>query len=240
MLVERKIYEVHRISVRGWRRSGQLVVEMEGWRQHEADWFKAMQGASLEISDPDFPGAQGQIANYIVSATTFQRKLLTVRGDNGSTEHSIFEGRLDITETWRSIWRKQAAEVINMGFKNFLLPVISALLSGLLVWWMVSPEQSEGAKPATPESLAEQQEPPSEQTSSTETSQVPVNFDSPRPSSPETEFHRRNSADIPTIGEPGTEGSVTNEHEGRPESLTNVDLSEPRAREPEEPSVSSQ
>ena len=136
MLVERKIYEVHRLSVRGWRRSGQIVVEMEGWRQHEADWFKAMHGVSLEISDPDFPGALSQKSDYIVSGTVFLRKNVTVVGDNGSTEHPMFEGRLDITETWKSAWRRQGAEVINMSIKDFLLPLFTALASGLIVWFV--------------------------------------------------------------------------------------------------------
>ena len=50
MLVERKIYEIRRMPVRGWRRIGQIAVEMEGWREHEGAWFTAMRGVRLEIS----------------------------------------------------------------------------------------------------------------------------------------------------------------------------------------------
>ena len=235
MLVERKIYEVHRLSVCGWRRSGQIAVEMEGWRQHEADWFNAMHGVGLEISHPDFPGSQSQKSDYIVSGTAFHRKTVTLVGDDGNTEHPMFEGTLDITETWRSAWRRQAAEVMNMGFKNFLLPLFSALVSGLVVWWIVSPPNSDGVSPVTPESSTEQQAQPSVQYSPAESSERSGNFDAPRPSSPETGFKRHESADTPSISEPSTEGSGTEEHKGKPEPHTNTDLPEQRKHVPEQP-----
>ena len=60
MMVEQKIYEIHRMLVGGWRRIGQIAVEMEGWREHEGDWFKAMRGARLEISNPGLPGPHNE------------------------------------------------------------------------------------------------------------------------------------------------------------------------------------
>ena len=55
MLVERKIYEVRRLALRGWRRRGQIDIELEGLRAHAADWFSAMQGIDLEVVDPSQP-----------------------------------------------------------------------------------------------------------------------------------------------------------------------------------------
>lgn len=137
MLVERKIYEVHRIFVHGWRRSGQIVVEVEGWRQHEADWFTAMQGVDLEISDPGLPSVYHEKSEYVVSQSSFGRKIVTLVGEKGSeTEVQLYEGKLDLTETWKSAFRRQTAEMLNMGFKLLLLPLLSALLAGLAVWWI--------------------------------------------------------------------------------------------------------
>ena len=63
MMVERKIYRIHRLSVKGWRRKEQIAIEMDGWRQHEADWFNAMRGVQLEVSDPGLPGPHNEKAH---------------------------------------------------------------------------------------------------------------------------------------------------------------------------------
>ena len=156
MMVERKIYEVHRLLVKGWRRRGQIAIEMDGWRQHEAEWFKAMRGVRLEVSDPGLPGPHNEKAHYIVSESSFHRKIVTSVDERGSkTEVQKCEGTVDITETWRSAWQRQAAEVLNMGFKYLLLPVLSALLAGLAVWWIDRLPNSDGHVSAIPDSPAE-------------------------------------------------------------------------------------
>ena len=152
MMIEQKIYEIHRISVQGWRRSGQIAVEMDGWRQHEAEWFKAMRGVGVEVSDPGLPGPHNQKAHYIVSKSSFHRKVVRSVGESGSeNEIQMYEGTLDIIEKWRSAWCRQEAEVLNMGFKYFLIPVLSSLLAGLLaglaVWWIVSSDVKDSAIP---------------------------------------------------------------------------------------------
>ena len=137
MLVERKIYEIHRLSMRGWRRIGQIAVEMEGWREHERDWFKAMRGVRLEIPDPSLPGPHNEKSQFVVSESSCGRKIVTSIDENGrKNEIQLYEGTLDITETWKSAWQRQAAEVLNMGFKNLLLPLLAALVAGLAVWWI--------------------------------------------------------------------------------------------------------
>ena len=137
MMVERKIYEVHRLSVHGWRRNGQIVVEMEGWRQHEADWFTAMRGVKLEVSDPGHPGPHNEKSEYVVSKSSFNRKIVKLVDEKGSeSEVQLYEGTLDVTENWKSAFRRQTTEIINMGFKLLLLPLMSALLAGLAVWWI--------------------------------------------------------------------------------------------------------
>lgn len=143
MMVERKIYEIHRLSVRGWRRSGQIAVEMDGWRQHEADWFNAMRGVPLEVSD-GLPDPHNEKSHYIVSESFFKRKIVESVDARGSkTKLQMCEGTLNITETMRSAWQRQAAQVLDMGFKLLLLPVLAAVFGGLLVWWLVSPESQD-------------------------------------------------------------------------------------------------
>ena len=137
MLVERKIYEIHRLSFRGWRRSGQITVEVEGWRHHEADWFNAMRGVRLQVSDPALPGTHNEDSDYIVSESSFNRKIVTAPDDKGSpTEIHLHEGTLKITETWKSAWGRQGAEVINWGIKLLLVPLLVALGAGLALLWI--------------------------------------------------------------------------------------------------------
>ena len=137
MLVERKIYEIHRLSLRGWRRIGQIVVEVDGWRSHEVDWFNVMRGVSLQVSDPAIAGKHNEKSDYIVSESSFNRKIVTAPDDKGSpTETHLHEGTLKITETWKSARRRQAAEVMNLGVKRLLLPLLVALVAGLAFWWI--------------------------------------------------------------------------------------------------------
>ena len=137
MLVERKIYEIHRLSFRGWRRSGQITVEVEGWRHHEADWFNAMRGVRLQVSDPALPGTHNEDSDYIVSESSFTRKIVTKLDDKGSeTETRLYEGTLKITETWKSAWRRQGEEITNFWFKWLLLPLLVAIVAGLVLLWI--------------------------------------------------------------------------------------------------------
>ena len=137
MLVERKIYKIHRLSFRGWRRSGQITVEVEGWRHHEADWFNAMRGVRLQVSDPALPGTYNEDSDYIVSESSFNRKIVTAPDNQGNpTKIHLHEGTLKITETWKSAWRRQGAEIINLGFKWFFFPLLVAIVAGLVFLWI--------------------------------------------------------------------------------------------------------
>ena len=137
MLVERKIYPIHTHSVRGWRRRGQVRVEMEGWRQHEAEWFEAMRGVTLAISDPGMPGPHNEESNYIVSESSFGRKIVEVINHEGSAkETKLYEGTLDIKETWKSVWHRQRVDVLNLGFKLLFVPLFVALGSGITLLWI--------------------------------------------------------------------------------------------------------
>ena len=137
MMVERKIYEIFRMSVQGWRRSGQIRVEVGDWRGHEQNWFEAMDGAKLEISDPGLPGPHNEKSNYVVTNSSFERKIVKVLDDKGNnSEIRMFEGALDIKETWQSAWRRQRAEVLTRSFTFLFAPLLVALGAGLTLWWV--------------------------------------------------------------------------------------------------------
>ena len=145
MMVERKIYEIHRLFVRGWRRSGQVTAEVEGWRAHESDWFDAMQGAKLQISDPGLPGQHNEDSDYVISSSSFNRKIVNQLDEKGGkTEVRLCEGTLNIVETWKSAWRRQRAEVLNLGVKLLFLPLFAALGAGLTLLWVGRPVDSSG------------------------------------------------------------------------------------------------
>ena len=140
MMVERKIYEIHRLAVHGWRRRGQIAVELDGWRGSEADWFNAMRGVPLENSDPGLLGPQNDKSQYAVSASSFEKKIVTLAAERGGrTEIRMYEGTLDITETWRSACCRQVSGVVDMGLKYLVLPVVSEILGGLFIWWLDRP-----------------------------------------------------------------------------------------------------
>ena len=223
MLVERKIYEIHRLLVHGWRRSGQIALEMDGWRQHEADWFKAMRGCRLEIPDTSLPGAQSQKSDYIISETAFHRKMVILVGENGSkTELQMYEGTLDITETWKSAWRRQAAEILNMGFKYFLLPLFTALVAGLIVWWIELPPDSDDNDLATRKSSSKHGVQEGVDDSETKPSDKSGNFLPPSVPSRETGIERQDSTGSSPNDKFSTEGSSDDGEEGKSKSHMNA------------------
>ena len=137
MMVERKIYEIQQLLVRGWRRSGQVVVEVDGGRHHEGDWFKAILHAQLQISDPGLSGPHNVESDYIVSQSSFDRKIVMVLDEKGNeTKVSLYEGTLKIKETWKSAWRRQGTEVLNLGLKLLFIPLLVALGAGLTLLWV--------------------------------------------------------------------------------------------------------
>ena len=148
LLVERKIYEVHRLAVRGWRRTGRLTVELPRSRNYEADWFSAMQKARLEILDPGLNAPHHEKAEYVITNSSFDEKVvMLLAGRQGNSEVPLFEGALDISETWRSAWRRQSAEVLSMGFKLFLLPLLIAVLAVLAGLWLGRSSSQSGDTP---------------------------------------------------------------------------------------------
>ena len=158
MMVERKIYEVQNLSVGGWRRRGLIGIEVDGWRAHEADWFNAMQGAKLEISDPGRPGPHNEMTQYRVADSSFDRKIVTLVDQAGTTtEHRLFEGTLNITETWTSAWRRQEADILNLGIKLLLAPLLVALGAGVALLWIDRPTNSDADAPQSQPTRTEQQ-----------------------------------------------------------------------------------
>ena len=140
MMIERKIYEIHRLSVGGWRRTGRIAVEVGGWRGHESHWFEAMKGAKLRISDPGLGGPHNDEADYIVSESSFDRKIVTQLDEQGGeSEIKLHHGTLDLTETWRSTWRRQRAGVLSLGFKLLFAPLFAAIGAGLTLLWVDRP-----------------------------------------------------------------------------------------------------
>ena len=157
MMVERKIYEIQKLSIGGWRRRGLIGVEVEGWRNHEADWFNAMQGVKLRISDPGRPGPHNEETEYHVSNSSFDRKIVTVIDQSGATtEDQLFEGTLNITETWKSAWRRQGADVLNLGIKLLLVPLLVALGAGIALLWIDRPTNPDADAPQSQSTQTEQ------------------------------------------------------------------------------------
>ena len=177
MMVERKIYEIQSLSIGGWRRRGLIGVEVDGWRGHEADWFNAMEGVKLEISDPGRPGPHNKKTQYRVADSSFDRKIVTVIDQAGTTtEHRLFEGTLSIAETWKSAWRRHGADVLNLGFKVLFAPLLVALGAGIALLWIDRPMSSD---PDTPQSQPKQSQQPVQTEEGAAVVPTPTEFESP-------------------------------------------------------------
>ena len=137
MLVERKIYEIHRMAVCGRRRKGQISFELDSWRSHEAKWFDSFEGVTVQIDNPGLSGPQFEKTEYTITKSSFDKKILTVVGDAGNeTEIQMYAGILDIAEQWKSVWKRQAPEILNSTFKWLIIPFSVALGAGLMLFWL--------------------------------------------------------------------------------------------------------
>ena len=136
MLIERKIYKIHRLNVDGWRRRGQINIELDRWRTHEEDWFSAMQGVSVQITNLNRPPkTKGE--SYRVATTNFEKKNVSIHHRDGTVkELSMYEGTLDITETWKSAWRRHGAEVIDRTLRYVVLPFSVTLGASVAFIWL--------------------------------------------------------------------------------------------------------
>ena len=209
MMVERKIYEIQSLSLGGWRRRGLIGVEVDGWRGHEADWFNAMQGVKLEISDPGRPGPHNEKTQYRVADSSFDRKMVTVIDQAGTTtEHRLFEGTLSITETWKSAWRRHGTDVLNLGFKVLFAPLLVALGAGIALLWIDRPMNSDLL---APQSQPTQSEQPVQIEEGAADVPTPTEFESP-PEAPEA----AQTQALPTGDQPLAEGTAQRTRQDKP------------------------
>lgn len=149
MLIERKIYQVQRLTLDGWRRRGQIHVELEGWRAHEREWFSAMLGIDVEIANST-PGLPTKGDNYTVTNTSFEKKSVTIHlPDNAQQEMPMYGGTLDITETWHSAWRRHRAQVANMALRYVVLPFSVAFGAGAAILWLQTPKDKDTESPSS-------------------------------------------------------------------------------------------
>ena len=137
LMVERKIYEVRQMTLHGWRHKGQISIEIEGWRGHEESWFESFKGIEMEISDPGLPGPLSEKTHYTITESSFDKKILTQIDANGrETETRLYDGKLDISEKWLSVWKRQGAEIINLALKSLIVPLSVAIGAGLMLLWV--------------------------------------------------------------------------------------------------------
>lgn len=157
-----------------------------------------MQGVKLEVSDPGRPGPHNKKTQYRVDDTSFDRKIVTVIDQAGTkTEHRLFEGTLNITETRKSAWRRHGADVLNLGFKLLLAPLLVALGAGIALLWIDRPTNPD---PDAPQSQSTQSAQPVQTEEGA--SDVPSSVDAENlPKTPQT----AQTPTPPTGGQPSAE-----------------------------------
>ena len=197
MLIERKIYEVRRLTLDGWRRRGHIHVELDGWRAHEEDWFLAMQSTNVVITDSGQPRhTKGE--SYRVTKTNFERKNVSIHHRDGTVkELPMYGGTLDITETWQSAWRRHGAGVIDRTLRYAVLPFSVAFGAGVAILWIQGLSDADQTRQDRPI-----REAPSVHTNPTASDDEPTNVNTPvhsnTRSDPAEEHHPKDDEDHET------------------------------------------
>ena len=126
MLINKKAYAVT-LKEGGWRRSVNVFVNV-GTREYERDWFNAMPGQIVTISDNfGYPDGAYLSETLRVERATFGKVQTTVIGNDRELTHKVaYEGRLRLRETWPSFLYRQWQRVL----ENSFLIVATALVTG--------------------------------------------------------------------------------------------------------------
>ncbi len=114
---QHKLYEISLMSMKGWRAKAHMTVDV-GAREHEAAWFRAYKGQPVAVVDPGLPGIASDEYEMIVVESAFHKKMHRVRDATGAPgpEKKIYEGSLDLVETWSSTFRRHKAELGKRAF----------------------------------------------------------------------------------------------------------------------------
>lgn len=108
-----KVYDISLLSMKGWRSKVRVTVELGG-RAHEEAWFAAYKGQAAILVDPGLPNTESDEYEMTVTDSGFEKKIVRVRNASDSTagpEMRVYEGRLQLVETWASAYRRHKAEL---------------------------------------------------------------------------------------------------------------------------------
>ena len=109
---QHKLYEIGLMSMEGWRTKAHVTVDV-GAGEHEAAWFRAYKGQSVTVLDPGLPGVDSDEYQMTVAESPCTRRGTEYRdatGDPGPVK-KIYEGGLELVETWASTYRRHKAEL---------------------------------------------------------------------------------------------------------------------------------
>lgn len=108
-----KIYEISLLTMKGWRAKVRATIEL-GSRAHEEAWFDAYKGQAAILEDPGLPNTESDEYELTVTDSSFEKKVVRVRKASDATagpEMRVYEGRLQLVETWGSAYRRHKAEL---------------------------------------------------------------------------------------------------------------------------------
>ena len=128
-----KIYDVHGFDMDGWRRRAEAVLELGPYRYYEEKWFDAYQGSEVVVSDSGLPGSISKKYGMLVEETNFYKKLvLRSLGKERTEEVWVYEARLRMTETLRSVLRRHRSQMVKFLVLTTVGAIVAAIVSRIL------------------------------------------------------------------------------------------------------------
>ena len=135
MLVSRKIYDIQKFDIKGWRANAEAIIELSPRRGHEKSWFDVFEGIDVDIQDTGLAGSISTEYKMKVTKTSFEKKVKTIHG-NG--ENRLLEGRVYMKETYKSVWDRNKGKIFGKLFWILVAAIVGAIMGSLITLWVTN------------------------------------------------------------------------------------------------------
>ncbi len=131
-----KLYDIAKFSMRGWRITAEALVELPPTRGFEQAWFEAFGGQQVKVNDPGIPGSVSTSYSTTVTKSEFSKKRISqIAEDSTINEQPVFEGRLWMKKTWRSVLWRRRGEIGRYVMAALIGALIGSTVTTLLGTW---------------------------------------------------------------------------------------------------------
>lgn len=132
LLGQYKLYDVKKLSMKGWRLKAEATIELEPTRGYEKDWFKAFEGSNMIVVDP---GTSRDVSNEFkmkVTQSDFSKKVASFIDQKGNKKKKqMYEGHLSMREKISSALFRRKIEFCKYVMVTVIAAIIAALMNNL-------------------------------------------------------------------------------------------------------------